>query len=306
MKQQEKYVPICFDDNFYIKKNNLEKEGITSREKAIMHWCTVGKKNKMIFTELPTKFLSIMTIFKNETLNLETWINHYVWQGVEHFYLIDNGSTDNPMKILKKYIEVGLVTYTFAPEQYKQLEHIRNEFKNNMLEKKTQWLIICDLDEFYYGTENNLRDILKENDDYDVIYTNWKIFGSSGLLNHPNDIRKDIIHRQEKLHNLGKYIFKTQILSSHDHINIHYLGKQTINKDPIMSSLLEKYKGIVINDKINLNHYQIQSLEYFKKVKMTRGDVYLQMYENLRDVNYFLNIDKTATFMDDKLKNMIT
>ena len=50
-------------------------------------------------------YLSVLAIFKNETMNLKMWIDHYLWQGVEHFYLIDNGSTDKPLAILKEYID---------------------------------------------------------------------------------------------------------------------------------------------------------------------------------------------------------
>jgi len=52
-------------------------------------------------------FLSVLAIFKNETMNLKVWIDHYLWQGVEKIYLIDNGSTDNPMPILQPYIDKG-------------------------------------------------------------------------------------------------------------------------------------------------------------------------------------------------------
>lgn len=40
-------------------------------------------------------FLSLLAIFKNEETSLSLWIEHYCWMGVDHFYLIDNGSTDN-------------------------------------------------------------------------------------------------------------------------------------------------------------------------------------------------------------------
>ena len=62
-------------------------------------------------------YLSVMAIFKNETMNLKLWIEHYLWQGVEHFYLIDNGSNDNPLSILQEYIDNGIVTYYFLPEK---------------------------------------------------------------------------------------------------------------------------------------------------------------------------------------------
>ena len=61
-------------------------------------------------------FLSVLAQFKNETMNLKVWIEHYLWQGVEHFYLIDNGSTDNPLSILQEYINRGIVSYYYKPK----------------------------------------------------------------------------------------------------------------------------------------------------------------------------------------------
>ena len=45
--------------------------------------------------------ISLLAIFKNETMGLKLWIDHYIKQGVEKFYLIDNDSTDNPLAILQ-------------------------------------------------------------------------------------------------------------------------------------------------------------------------------------------------------------
>lgn len=40
-------------------------------------------------------FLTCLAIFKNEAMNLKEWLDHHLWQGVEHFYLINNGSEDD-------------------------------------------------------------------------------------------------------------------------------------------------------------------------------------------------------------------
>ena len=37
----------------------------------------------------------VVAVFKNEGMNFAEWISHYLWQGASHFYLIDNGSTDD-------------------------------------------------------------------------------------------------------------------------------------------------------------------------------------------------------------------
>ena len=79
--------------------------------------------------------LSLLAQMKNETMNLKVWIDHYLWQGVEKIYLIDNGSTDEPLKILKQYIDKGIVFYVSLPEKHKQVEHYKfiDKLKSNSM-----------------------------------------------------------------------------------------------------------------------------------------------------------------------------
>ena len=55
-------------------------------------------------------YLSIVAIFKNESWILEEWLNHYINEGVEHFFLIDNDSNDDYLSILKPFIDKKQVT----------------------------------------------------------------------------------------------------------------------------------------------------------------------------------------------------
>ena len=44
---------------------------------------------------------------KNEAMNLKIWIDHYIWQGVNHIYIIDNNSDDGSIKIIEDLINNG-------------------------------------------------------------------------------------------------------------------------------------------------------------------------------------------------------
>jgi FkbM family methyltransferase len=242
---------------------------------------------------------SIMAIFKNETMNLKIWLDHYLWQGVEHFYLIDNDSNDNPMSILQEYIDKGVVTYYFKPEKYQQVQHYRNVFDIERLKEKTRWLCICDLDEFFFGTEKKLVAAIDEFHGYDVIYTNSFFYGSDNLILHPDDIRRYIVHRQEDIVNGIKYIFKTSCINDTSEIWIHWLVHSGSIQKKILST--ETFD----NKKIRLNHYLIQSLEYYQNVKMTRGDVSVLENENRRDMNYFEHYQNISIIKDDTLKQII-
>lgn len=56
--------------------------------------------------------VGLLAIIKNEGMVIQEWIEHYIWQGVSHFYIIDNGSTDNTHKVLLPYIQKGIMSYT--------------------------------------------------------------------------------------------------------------------------------------------------------------------------------------------------
>ena len=47
--------------------------------------------------------LVVAAVFKNEAPILKEWILHYLKWGVEHFYLVNDGSTDNYLEIIKDY-----------------------------------------------------------------------------------------------------------------------------------------------------------------------------------------------------------
>jgi hypothetical protein len=246
-----------------------------------------------------TKFeLTIMAIFKNETMNLRVWIQHYLWQGVAHFYLIDNGSTDKPLSILQEYIDSGVVTYYYRDEKHQQSLHYRFVFDSENLKEKTKWLCICDLDEFFFGTEQTLVNAICEFDEYNVIYTNSFFYGSDNLIDHPDDIRISILHREEDIDCGTKYIFKPSAINDSSEIWIHWL----VHSGSIQKKQMNETTQ---NNKIRLNHYRIQSLEYFKNVKMTRGDVSIQENENIRDLKYFEHYTKVATIKDDTLKQIV-
>jgi hypothetical protein len=242
-------------------------------------------------------YLSVLAIFKNETMNLKLWIDHYLWQGVDHFYLIDNGSNDNPLSILNDYINNGIVSYFYLPERHKQVDHYRFVFDNQNIKNKTQWLAVCDLDEFFFGVDQKLTTKIKSLEPYyDYILCNWKMFGSNGLLKHPPDIRTAITHCEKSLHENTKYIFKPNIIKDSSQIWIHKL---------INTSNINPRRIRIANQLIKLNHYPIQSQEFFRKVKMTRGDVDNGGSENVRNITYFNSYDKKSDSNDEALKNII-
>ena len=144
--------------------------------------------------------LGVLAIMKNEAMNLEEWVGHYLWQGIDQIYLIDNGSTDNSASLLQPWIDQGVVKLIQLEEPYKQKAHYRTAFKKFHIADQCQWLMIADLDEFWFCKKEgvNIREALNYYDNFDVIYTNWSIFGSSGHKAHPPDLRTQFCMRHQE------------------------------------------------------------------------------------------------------------
>lgn len=242
-------------------------------------------------------YLSILAQFKNETFNLKLWLDHYIWQGVQHFYLIDNGSTDNPMSVLKDYIKKGIVSYFYRPEKASQVKNYRHIFAN-YIGNKTHWLAVVDLDEFLYGVDHKLISKLKTLEHYNLIYCNWFVYGTSGCIEHPKDIRLSNIHRLPEIDPVNtKYIFKPRSIKHPSQLWIHWLVY------PNSTVKFMDKKTRIANQLIRLNHYVCQSEEFFQKVKSVRGEA--DRIECKWTREFFNAHNEPATFRDETLKNIL-
>lgn len=253
--------------------------------------------------------LAVLAIFKNESMIIKEWIEHYIWQGVEHFYLINNDSSDNYLNIIQPYINKGLIDLYHFPEKHKQEEHHNKVF--NLIKQDIEWLIVCDLDEFWFGVKKNLSNYIKElPKDINRIKLYWDLFGSSGYDKQPENIRTSFVYRkseQIRTHSgFSKCILKaneTILLDVHDHYHKNYdfsRSPKTNYKDTI-----NEWKTVYDDlDNIRLFHYQIMSKEYFSKVKMSRGDNMYEDWDSLRSWEYFNERDYNE-IPDYTLSNLV-
>jgi len=224
--------------------------------------------------------LSILAMFKNESMIIKDWVEHYIKEGINHFYLIDNGSTDDyweKIKIYEKYIT--LVKDPTRLEKGTQT-YLYNKIYLNIVKNETKWLIICDVDEYIYSRNGYLKitDVLnKLPENVEKIWLPWKIFGSNGNIKQPDNIIKSFTKRKldyknDKGH--GKTICKTKNLNNFGccgHIvslsknNICYTANGD-NWDNI--NFTNEYCNKL---NLHLNHYMVMSEEYYLKIKCTRG-----------------------------------
>lgn len=241
--------------------------------------------------------LAVLAIMKNESMNIDEWIAHYLQMGADSIVLIDNGSTDHTLEKARVWAERGRVNILLLPDRHRQAEHYWEAIQTFRL-TDFEWLLVADLDEFWFcpdgmAISEKLRD--PEFAETDVIYGNWQMFGSSGLVDHPASIRVSLVHRSPGLaqHCNTKYICRTSVLKVRANIGVHKI----IGADSA--------RTVSDNTNFHLYHYPIQSLEFFQKVKMTRGDALSAKSDQVRDMNYFARNDTPCTVVDRTLADLV-
>lgn len=123
-------------------------------------------------------YFSICAIVKNEELYLEEWLQYHRTQGVEHFYLTDNGSTDNTLDIIYNSQDITVRIDESTPVQFKAYQYMIDNHK-----KDTEWCAFIDIDEFLVS--NNRDNFVEAFKLYDrketsVLAIYWLLFGSAG------------------------------------------------------------------------------------------------------------------------------
>jgi len=266
--------------------------------------------------------LCLVAIFKNESTIMDEWIQHYIKQGVDHFFLVDNGSNDNYQDILNKYSNI---TLNIDSTPNLQVEHYNNYCLNKS--KEYEWVVVCDLDEFIYARKGfkTIKDFLaKLHPGISQVFIPWKIFGSSGYNTmdhkHPESVIKHftkrinydkdsnfqgVIFENNEKYSLTKCIVRTKYLnkigmhSSDTSTNSHWVGpdqNKTIHSNNAFYKIDE---SILANSYLHLNHYAIQSYDWFMRVKATRGDASSMDHNNTRNETYFREFDQASNDIDD-------
>src|SRR6185295_19994368 len=131
-------------------------------------------------------FLTICAVVKNEYPYLLEWIAFHKLQGVEHFYIYDNGSTDGSYKLLEELERRGVVTlYNWKDIRPVQLRAYNDCLNRNR--ENSEWICFLDLDEFLYSRSlPDIKDYIKTllftvGPNICVIAARWFMFGSNGL-----------------------------------------------------------------------------------------------------------------------------
>lgn len=266
-------------------------------------------------------YLSVVAIFKNEHLIMKEWLEHYLIEGVEHFYLIDNGSTDQYQELVKTYQQEHLIEIQMDSRVHRQEEHY-NEYYLNKVKTESEWVMVVDFDEFIYSRPpyRKISDYLRTlGGDVSQIYVPWKIYGSSGHLQQPDSCVDHFVMRTRyqttKTNGMVdpyKILVKTVTRTSRlVKMSIHCAvvmggGSREITSDnrPLTTpGIFQPINEDILNRSVlHCNHYPIQSYDWFRQIKMTRGSATSALNDKVRTIEYFNSFETHGCqLLDDEL-----
>ena len=230
--------------------------------------------------------VSIISMFKNEEMIMEEWIQHYIREGIDHFYLIDNGSTDNYGLIINKYND-KITLVIDSTRHYENTQPLLfNKHFLDIIKEKSEWVIVCDMDEYIYS-RNNFKTIkeyvnnIPEN--IEGIALPWKNFGSNNIQMQPESIVSSFVMREDK-DEFNKRIINNNVVGNCKCLtkttNIKLLNVHEANRynsdlyfsDFTLFNKIDLNSYDINSQNLHLNHYQHMSYEYYTSVKIIRGN----------------------------------
>jgi hypothetical protein len=218
-----------------------------------------------------------MGIFKNEAMGIAEWIEHYLWQGADVILLLDNNSTDNYREQIAGFDPIKIVVLT-ASKEFAQEEHYSTTGLDWLRDNNIDIVAVLDLDEYMFSKDGTqlksaLTRIFNSSEQPSAITCKWTMFGSNAHTVQPNSIRHSFTLKKADYDENIKTVYKVKDLNNKISIHTSDVNGPTLDKSDILQ----------------INHYAIQSKEFFEKVKMSRGDATYN--KNVRDWNYFEKYD---------------
>ncbi len=171
-------------------------------------------------------YLSVCAIFKDEATYLKEWVEFHIANGVDHFYLYDNLSSDNSVEVLAPFVKEGYVTrikWTKSKSLGGQRAAYQHCLETNG--SSSNWIAFIDLDEFLFGVSSELPSVLRDFEQFGGVFVHWQNFGSSMWVKRvPGDVISRFTNRAPtgwSRNREGKSIVQPSKLDSWSNLKVH-------------------------------------------------------------------------------------
>ena len=221
--------------------------------------------------------VGIVSIQRNRNPWIVEWLAFHLNMGFTRFYLYchktDDGMTETLLKLSQKYpIVVHEINTDYLP-QLSAYQHAMNNHLNDV-----DWMAFIDGDEFLFPTNGRrLDEALKRFsiENLSAIAVYWKCYGGNGHIKEPDGLLVENYRRHSGDDFMPNRHVKTilrgrqKAVASSSHIF-------QVDGDTLDDRMRCVTKGCSIEtppsyDYFRINHYAVQSFEFFKQKKQNIG-----------------------------------
>tara|TARA_R110001583_G_scaffold166104_3_gene318860 strand:+ start:7660 stop:9639 length:1980 start_codon:yes stop_codon:yes gene_type:complete len=210
----------------------------------------------------PCYELAICCIVKNEGLDISEWIAFHWLQGVEHFFIFDNGSTDTTRAEIGRFPSsiYTLINWPQRPGQQAAYQYALTRFRS-----KSKWMAFIDADEYLFCPDGkDLRVQLKGYADYSGVGAHWCIYGSAGVRDKGEKLAIDAFQQRAPLEcgvnrHIKSIVQPSQTLGALNTPHIFVTRGAIVNEQREPLSPFEH--GIdphITHERFRINHYVVK------------------------------------------------
>lgn len=279
--------------------------------------------------------LSVCLCVRNEANYISEFIEHYIKQGVDHFYIVNNKSDDNIEDVIanspyRKSISLicdDRELNVLSTPGYEGHKSLLDDNLYDLVRKESEWIIIVDADEFMYGRNGHtIKSYIKTiPSDVDCVYVLWniisplkigdKITSDFSIKTGGKRLNYDAIYNlSEYIQNanaFGKSLIRTSGINDTVKLWLHkaFVYRRVINnyeqtcsnKDDNNENINyseENYKRV----NISLNHYAIRNEQDLNK-KIQQLDQKPEKYGFIRGLIEMCDLDDKYLVQDDDINS---
>ncbi len=265
---------------------------------------------------MPKYELSACAIFQNEDRFLKEWIEFHLLVGIQHFYLFNNLSNDSYRKVLKPYVEEGiveLIEWPYSSEGVVDWNDIQCDAYMKAVKisrGQTRWLAILDTDEFLIPVgDSNLVNLLAKYVKYGGVCVNWQMYGTNKVTKVPENsllietlLMKAPTEYSENIH--VKSIVQPMRVFDCKNPHYCYYKKDYYSVNTNKENCPGPFNESILLDKIRINHYWARDEHFLYNEKIPRNTKWGGKVDNILERVEIMNqvYDPIMLRFSDKLK----
>jgi len=222
-----------------------------------------------MFNMIMDKKIFSISMVKNEADIIESFVR-YNTNIMDGMIILDNGSTDNTLEILKQLKNEGLPIIIFedTDRDYEQATKMNKLLIKAVNEFKADVVVPLDADEFIISSkQGNPRDIIEQIESQTFYYVKWRTFVPDFTKNEEFVPARITSAREDNLENFYKVIIPKELVKKYD-VKLT-MGNHGLTFDSRYDEVIKS----VFNENLRIAHFPIRSKEQTIS-KITVGWIY--------------------------------